>query len=446
MTYTQVGSTLTNSSQGTTTVTVTLNPTAVGDVIVVCVGEDGANIVTSIAHSGVSTWNTLVANPATNGISFADAEVWWGVITATGSATLTVTMNGSATDTGIAVYQFHSSVSGTWAADATTGSASATATSGNYPSVSSAESAIFLGAAGAKSLGPTWGGATSGFTYASAGPIQAVFSLAAPSPSAPAWTQTPGVFTAFADGFLFVPAPSPGGDLPSLPIEDFMDLPPIGPPPVRALIVGNQQPAMLYQDAGSLPQSAIDVPYPQFPIFAGLPPIGPPPLIALIVGSPQPQALYRDTGPPLFISASVTYTFSASGALDLGISGAATYLYTASGAVGLEVAGVATYLYSGAGAIEFSVGAATTYTYSASGSLVWAPGAGVVYTFTGSGGAGYPTSVIITVNSVTGVALEAGLVTAAGATVAPATSAVAGAAAVTITTATSQLVTAVQVG
>ena len=125
---------------------------------------------------------------------------------------------------------------------------------------------------------------------------------------------------------------------PELP-EEWIGLPPIGPPPVIASIFGNQQPTTLYPDAGSLSFAAIDVPCPIFPEFTGLPPIGPPPIIAQIVGNQQPYSLYDAGGHNVLGNVIVAIA-----ALSVSMSSLRTVFATASsislGAVTLTVSGI----------------------------------------------------------------------------------------------------------
>ena len=140
----------------------------------------------------------------------AYTSIWWGVVTATGSAAITTTHTGSFN---MGCQQFTTGAGMTWSADgsgAGTGSATGTA-SGNYSSLVPAGSGeLFVGCM--YGAGGTLGGSTSGFTYNNGFETssQIVYSLSAPNPSSPAWSQSSGAY-ATADGLLKATGSSPTG-------------------------------------------------------------------------------------------------------------------------------------------------------------------------------------------------------------------------------------------
>jgi hypothetical protein len=136
-----------------------------------------------------------------------DAELWWGVVTATGAATITITNSGASGQNKLACQQFTAGTV-TWSADTTTGITEGLATaSGNYSSVTPASSGeLYVGAAWLG--GGAAGGGASGFVYATISTnLQFVYNLSAPSPSAPPWTQTSGTYVT-VDGFLIATSSS----------------------------------------------------------------------------------------------------------------------------------------------------------------------------------------------------------------------------------------------
>ena len=168
MTITAVGSPVTQQkSSGSFSVTVT--PTAIGDVMVVLTGGQApSGQVSGMAPSGggVTTWN-LVTLYAGGGVF---TGIWWGVVTATGSSTLTVAATFSGADAGLVVQQFHSSTLGAWSAD-TYGQSVLTgaAASGNMESLTPTNSAeLYFGVMSqAGSTLTSLSGSSSGFTYVS---------------------------------------------------------------------------------------------------------------------------------------------------------------------------------------------------------------------------------------------------------------------------------------
>src|SRR5260370_41162884 len=74
---------------------IALTPATVGDIMVLVVEEKysaASNLqVSSISGGGITTWRFAFQRFMTDGIHGVD--VWWGVVTATGAATATVTYN-----------------------------------------------------------------------------------------------------------------------------------------------------------------------------------------------------------------------------------------------------------------------------------------------------------------------------------------------------------------
>ena len=80
-------------STGTGHTTMSVSPVTLGDALVLSVEVASASIsVSSVAGGGVGSWSKLEAY---NGYSGHDLELWMGTVTATGSATVTVTFSGS---------------------------------------------------------------------------------------------------------------------------------------------------------------------------------------------------------------------------------------------------------------------------------------------------------------------------------------------------------------
>jgi len=176
--------------------TLSVSPTATGDVLILWVVSPGAFQATSaVSGGGVTTWHA--GAKALDGTNGGVAEVWWGVVTTTGAATITIT---NATGAGITFnlgsLQFTAGAGYVWSQDGVGGTynAGATAASGTYPSLTPAGSGELFAGCGVM-LGGTVGGSTAGYTYfnGSGGGFesvsQIVYSLSAPNPAAPAWSQ-----------------------------------------------------------------------------------------------------------------------------------------------------------------------------------------------------------------------------------------------------------------
>ena len=107
MAWTPVGSiTLVSGTK-----TISVSPTAIGDILVLCIGSNGAAIYASaVVGGGVTTWIKSASGGSTG--FDGSAEVWFGVVTATGSSSITITTAATAADTGLAVQQVHCPIPG----------------------------------------------------------------------------------------------------------------------------------------------------------------------------------------------------------------------------------------------------------------------------------------------------------------------------------------------
>ena len=209
MTITAVWATVTDFCHLSNTFTTTVSPTAIGDVVVV--GAQSYNGVFPQTQGaptggGVTTWNEM-ATGSGGGIII---NTYWGVVTSTGSSTLTITMSGSPNFMFVSYQQFHSSVSNNWAQDGVGGNNAGSASSGNYPSQSPVGSdELYVGNAWIGAGSGTIGGSTAGFVYTNFGngafnAAQFVYALGATTPNAysPAWTQSPSDIYATLAGLL----------------------------------------------------------------------------------------------------------------------------------------------------------------------------------------------------------------------------------------------------
>lgn len=128
ITITAVGSLVTHNNQpAVTSETVSVNPTAVGNLLAVAIETKypaGHSFgTTSVSGGGVTTWNQALAFSSVDGIH--RVELWWGVATSTGASNLVVGYNPDATTqadgtsaTSVDVQQF-SAPGATWGVDVT---------------------------------------------------------------------------------------------------------------------------------------------------------------------------------------------------------------------------------------------------------------------------------------------------------------------------------------
>ena len=113
MTISAVGSVATSS--GSTTLSV--SPTTIGNILVVAIGTLGSNFpITSVSGGGVTTWKLVnYGANVSSGLSRNGSYVYLGIITSTGSTTITVTPLAAGTIQGIAAQEFSESLAGgTW--------------------------------------------------------------------------------------------------------------------------------------------------------------------------------------------------------------------------------------------------------------------------------------------------------------------------------------------
>ena len=167
--------------------------------------DGGTTQLTTVSGGGVTTWTKLVSGGGGSGVG-AWIDIWWGVVTTTGAASITITGYHSGNNRLYA--QEFSGGSGTWSADPSTASFGATAqvTSFNYPSLTPVGSGeLWLGGAGT-GFGFT-AGSTSGFVYSTAQDVYAtfVYSVSAPCPSAPNQNQSNYYYGAACGLLVFTP-------------------------------------------------------------------------------------------------------------------------------------------------------------------------------------------------------------------------------------------------
>ena len=113
MTISAVGSVATSS--GSTTLSV--SPTTIGNILVVAIGTSGSDfLINSISGGGVTTWQLVNSGYNISGLGSRNGSyVYLGIITSTGSTTITLTPRTAGIIQGIAAQEFsESSAGGTW--------------------------------------------------------------------------------------------------------------------------------------------------------------------------------------------------------------------------------------------------------------------------------------------------------------------------------------------
>jgi hypothetical protein len=153
-------------ANGNTLTTLNVVPVTAGDLLVLGFQTaDSTTFSSAVSGGGVTTWHNATGYRDTPDSNTQD-EIWWGVITATGAATITVTNTGITGWGRLWAREFTGLPS--WAllaaspAAPATGSASGSGLTVNYPSLSG--NGLYVGQ-GDSIFGTMTGGSTSGFTY-----------------------------------------------------------------------------------------------------------------------------------------------------------------------------------------------------------------------------------------------------------------------------------------
>jgi hypothetical protein len=144
------------SNNGVALTTLAVNPTTVGDILVLATASYAtSDLVTAVSGGGVTTWTELVYALPSGGEG--QTSLWWGVITSPGPSTITITTL-AAYFNFLVCQQFTMGGAGVWTAD---GSAASTSTafevSGTMPSVTPSTTGpeLYIGALMSSSTGGT---------------------------------------------------------------------------------------------------------------------------------------------------------------------------------------------------------------------------------------------------------------------------------------------------
>jgi RHS repeat-associated protein len=156
-------------AKGTGT-TLSVSPQTVGDLMVLTVstGSNPAPTVSTVSGGGVGTW-TLAKRIDDNTYAFEDAEIWTGVVTATGASTITITLSGYSDGNDLTAQEFSAGSGATWSV-ASSAAATQFNTPFDYPSLTAASAGqLYYGVAIRNNSGTLAGGGTTGFTYNATG-------------------------------------------------------------------------------------------------------------------------------------------------------------------------------------------------------------------------------------------------------------------------------------
>lgn len=184
------------SATGTSLVTLSVNPTAVGDAFMFTTSYIASATLSSVSGGGCTTWTKLVgAFTAYSGS--AKLDLWMGVVTATGSSTITISGTGLTNTQRLCAQQFTSGGGSgtTWAQDGSggtkTNASSATIT---FPTMTPGGSnRLFMGY-GLVANSASAGSQTAGYTLdLDPGSNPFMFNPSVSTAQTPTCTQTAGL-------------------------------------------------------------------------------------------------------------------------------------------------------------------------------------------------------------------------------------------------------------
>ncbi len=187
-------------NHGTSVTTITDSPASIGNLVVFYSHTANTVNVNSISGGGVGSWTKVTAYSA--GGTPGNIEMWRGVVTTTGSGTITVTYSGTAGTNEIVAEEYSmGSANGTWAIDTSgTSTTTSSVTTVNYPSLTPLNSSE-LYAGYAYGGGTMSTGSTAGFTYVATGASKYLAydtSVTGGTTYAPTTPQTSGVYASVA--------------------------------------------------------------------------------------------------------------------------------------------------------------------------------------------------------------------------------------------------------
>jgi RHS repeat-associated protein len=158
-----------NLATGTGT-TLADDPQATGDLMVLTVTTNNSTppTVSSVSGGGVASWSLDKRLTDTEGSGY-DAEIWSGVVTATGQSTITITVGGYSNGNDLSAQELSAGAGATWDV-ASSGALASQGTPWDYPALSAtASTELYYGFAvtNNNSWNTLEGGGTTGFTYVS---------------------------------------------------------------------------------------------------------------------------------------------------------------------------------------------------------------------------------------------------------------------------------------
>lgn len=199
------------SAQGTNQATVGVTTVQVGNLVVLTLREPSAVTVTGVSGGNVTGWTHVVTEAGVG----RTIEQWYGVVNATGAATITVTYSGTPGGScDLAADEYQCSVACTWAPVTSGGIDNTSSTTVTLPTLtfSAAAGSQYLYAGGAWMAGSGISGLTAGFTSEATALGEIVYWLNTnPGTFVPTYTSSAGTSTAVAAIFGATPTGGGGG-------------------------------------------------------------------------------------------------------------------------------------------------------------------------------------------------------------------------------------------
>jgi len=184
--------------------TLAVTPVAIGDLMMLLIGSAiGAGGTITVSGGGVTTWNALPSSETTGGDYYLYA--YWGVVTATGSQTITVTYPNEADDYTVLIADSWASPGATGYAVTQSGETAANSATVLLPSLTSGPNGGLYWSVNGNVAGTT--PSIPGFTVVDGdGGLGLVYdaSLAANTNYAPSFSQTSGEYLSIGAIFAAV--------------------------------------------------------------------------------------------------------------------------------------------------------------------------------------------------------------------------------------------------
>jgi hypothetical protein len=157
------------SANGNSITTLSTSPTNIGDLMILFSNPQGKGLITSVSGGGVSVWSKVISDDSGGGGNTSAVDMWRGVVTSTGSSTITVTFSpGPGNPNELAATEFTmGSATGSWVVDSSSTSVnSASTTNVDYPSLTpQGTKDLYVGYASAQNTMSA--GSTSGYSWVS---------------------------------------------------------------------------------------------------------------------------------------------------------------------------------------------------------------------------------------------------------------------------------------